>query len=733
MSEGISKNDLAALFGSKAPKTENVSTINPLSDQNRKDLVKEYYAKTNQSLVMRIHRLEVDLANSRKLVEQLRSENFSLKQKLSDSENRENGEEIEALVNERRKMDRIGYISRRAIAFLQKTAVNLKDAYEDFGIALEVETDSLPGENSESRCRLSSLVADGEPRLEPVSESPCLDLEALKAVGKNDDVVLRFQASETPAVRGCREGDASRQGPGISPIDQSIVTDKGACAAAFGHREEPAGPRREQTNVREVRTVLGEVQQSQLRPRCRKPSDEEEKMDTNTESDTGSMISIIPVSLLAAAQKSGFDVDALEVVPESNMIPVYDASGNRMEFLGAVKMKVEIEGGKGTEVAFHISDVKDEEILLGTNALERLGIHIVLSPENAVEHGAEGEERVVVTRRMYIPAHGRAMVSARCEGDCSDDERVVWPHKSGMAAGVFRIYDQRLEMPVINDSDEPMILKEGEEIGSWGTEKWRERWEDLNPLMMDSGSNAIDEDQRRKLLHEQVRESSGAKKLGDDIVAVLDEFRNAFSVGLTACRFVPSMGNCFSLKHKRKDIDRDHPTVSRWLASCDFSSVPDIDDLAEEEHAPNCVIYDSVLGGDNPEGDCDGYTTAVENMESEEDDQSRDVVGQAAPSSSGNSGQPGNLYLLSDEESIYETSDEQGAFESCAETPRTKPVEIEAISLEGEEDDVVEELSENLVSPRIKLESLVDRRGRVRRSERVQLYLDEKRQSAQRV
>ncbi|VDP04790.1 unnamed protein product [Heligmosomoides polygyrus] len=40
-----------------------------------------------------------------------------------------------------------------------------------------------------------------------------------------------------------------------------------------------------QTNVREVRTVLGEVQQSQLRPRCRKPSEEEEKMDTNTENE----------------------------------------------------------------------------------------------------------------------------------------------------------------------------------------------------------------------------------------------------------------------------------------------------------------------------------------------------------------------------------------------------------------------------------------------------------------
>lgn len=43
-----------------------------------------------------------------------------------------------------------------------------------------------------------------EPSYFLVSESPCLDLEALKAVGKNDDVVLRFQASETPAV-SCTE------------------------------------------------------------------------------------------------------------------------------------------------------------------------------------------------------------------------------------------------------------------------------------------------------------------------------------------------------------------------------------------------------------------------------------------------------------------------------------------------------------------------------------------------
>ncbi|PIO73627.1 hypothetical protein TELCIR_04400 [Teladorsagia circumcincta] len=62
------------------------------------------------------------------------------------------------------------------------------------------------------------------------------------------------------------------------------------------------------------------------------------------------------------------------------------------------------------------------------------------------------------------------------------------------------------------------------------------------------------------------------------------------------------MGNCFSLKHKKKELDQDHPTVSRWLASCDFSSVPDIDDFSTEvveERSPDYVIYDSVLGGDH--------------------------------------------------------------------------------------------------------------------------------------
>ncbi|RCN48711.1 zinc knuckle [Ancylostoma caninum] len=55
--------------------------------------------------------------------------------------------------------------------------------------------------------------------------------------------------------------------------------------------------------------------------------------------DTGSMINIIPVGVLARAKDTGADVDRLEVIPENEMVPVYDASNNRMDFMGAVKIE----------------------------------------------------------------------------------------------------------------------------------------------------------------------------------------------------------------------------------------------------------------------------------------------------------------------------------------------------------------------------------------------------------
>ncbi|EYC34973.1 hypothetical protein Y032_1220g3764 [Ancylostoma ceylanicum] len=212
------------------------------------------------------------------------------------------------------------------------------------------------------------------------------------------------------------------------------------------------------------------------------------------------------------------------------MVPVYDASGNRMTFLGAVKIWVELEGGKKSEVAFHISDVKDDDILIGTNSLKELGVQLTFIQDETKHSEEVKEKRVVVAKRIYIPPHASALVEARCEGESEVEERVVWPKREGLAAGVFKIRNQELDIPVMNSSAEPIILHEGEELGQWGTEKWKEGWEDLNPLMMDTTTHEINGEARQKVLYEQVRESSKVEQLSEEIKAVLDEFPDAFSV-----------------------------------------------------------------------------------------------------------------------------------------------------------------------------------------------------------
>uniref|UniRef100_A0A7I4Y0H8 Reverse transcriptase n=1 Tax=Haemonchus contortus TaxID=6289 RepID=A0A7I4Y0H8_HAECO len=125
-----------------------------------------------------------------------------------------------------------------------------------------------------------------------------------------------------------------------------------------------------------------------------------------------------------------------------------------------------------------------------------------------------------------------------------------------------------------------------------------------------------------------------------------------------------SQSNCFSLKHEDKGIG-DHPTVIRWLVSCDFSSAPDVDDLPSGiagKTSSDCVVFDSVLVADHIEGDCDGYITALENLDSEKGDGSGDTVEELAQSSCDDNPQQ-NLYVQLDDESVYETSDKQGLYE----------------------------------------------------------------------
>ncbi|CAJ0598183.1 unnamed protein product [Cylicocyclus nassatus] len=84
---------------------------------------------------------------------------------------------------------------------------------------------------------------------------------------------------------------------------------------------------------------------------------------------------------------------------------------------------------------------------------------------------------------------------ARCEGGSELEERAVWPSEEDLPVGVFTVKNQELDIPVMNTTEKPMILKEGEELGQWGTEKWKSKWEEMNPLMMDKEIPHLDREE----------------------------------------------------------------------------------------------------------------------------------------------------------------------------------------------------------------------------------------------
>uniref|UniRef100_A0A7I5E5W1 CCHC-type domain-containing protein n=1 Tax=Haemonchus contortus TaxID=6289 RepID=A0A7I5E5W1_HAECO len=104
-------------------------------------------------------------------------------------------------------------------------------------------------------------------------------------------------------------------------------------------------------------------------------------MSRNALLDTASQISILPLKMLREAQKAGFDIDKdVEEVPVPNQRTIYDASGNPMEFKGAIRLTIKTKNVKPQRVAMFVRKSNDNMITLGTNVLEKL--NLVLKEQN---------------------------------------------------------------------------------------------------------------------------------------------------------------------------------------------------------------------------------------------------------------------------------------------------------------------------------------------------------------
>ncbi|VDO32957.1 unnamed protein product [Heligmosomoides polygyrus] len=78
----------------------------------------------------------------------------------------------------------------------------------------------------------------------------------------------------------------------------------------------------------------------------------------------------MPLRIREEALDSGFDLDREIVeIKQKGQQSIYDASGNRTRFKGAIRLNVEVHPGRKRRIALFVMYGIDETVVLGTNAL----------------------------------------------------------------------------------------------------------------------------------------------------------------------------------------------------------------------------------------------------------------------------------------------------------------------------------------------------------------------------
>ncbi|EPB79468.1 zinc knuckle [Ancylostoma ceylanicum] len=189
--------------------------------------------------------------------------------------------------------------------------------------------------------------------------------------------------------------------------------------------------------------------------------------------DTGSETSIIPLALFKFAREYKVDLDKyVERIPTVDAV-IRNASGEQMKFVDTIRMEVGLNGRKNL-VAFHVGGGLDRMVILGTNALETFGIQLtdMTGQPSPLSHASVHRQeedletttkiQAIVSARTYIPPGSVKMV--KLLGAAGD--QVFWSSHSSMSHGCCRAStDGTVEIPVINTSDEAMVLKEGQVVG----------------------------------------------------------------------------------------------------------------------------------------------------------------------------------------------------------------------------------------------------------------------------
>ncbi|EYC34741.1 hypothetical protein Y032_1514g3907, partial [Ancylostoma ceylanicum] len=218
--------------------------------------------------------------------------------------------------------------------------------------------------------------------------------------------------------------------------------------------------------------------------------------------DTGSETSIIPAQFLKKAAAKGVNLDAYVERIEPPPVNIRDASGNTMELFDTIRVAITVDD-KLEFIPFFVAKGLDDVIVLGTNALEAFGIGLssreLHEPSKKVgPEEQELHEAALVKERVYVPPGKMSYVTLTRVS--AVDEPMLWSAHPLISHGVCRVTSEgEVRIPVMNNTEEPVVFHEKDKIGEWRNESW------ITPKHVDASNDMLDFNEPKKWQDRQGR------------------------------------------------------------------------------------------------------------------------------------------------------------------------------------------------------------------------------------
>ncbi|EYC33024.1 hypothetical protein Y032_0002g562 [Ancylostoma ceylanicum] len=191
---------------------------------------------------------------------------------------------------------------------------------------------------------------------------------------------------------------------------------------------------------------------------------------------TGSEASIMPAKLLKTSANNGINLYAYVERIEKPTVNIRDASGNQMLFFDAIQLGVFLED-RVEFIPFLIGKGLDEVVILGTNALQLLGIRLV--KENLKNEAEKAEEpatpkacnKVASKNRVFVPPEAMKTITLATTSTLC--EPVFWSSHPFCLTVYAGCPPKEVDIPVLNDTEETIVFRKGEVVGECSENDWR--------------------------------------------------------------------------------------------------------------------------------------------------------------------------------------------------------------------------------------------------------------------